>query len=144
MIIVDIDGTVAKMGDRLNYIKQTPKDWNSFYSHCDEDLPVFNIISLVKTLSSSHNIIFCTGRSETIKEKTKQWLEKYFGSSFQYDLLMRKEKDYRPDYIVKPELLKNAGLTPDKVTAILEDRTNVVLSYRALGYTCLQVAEGDY
>ena len=39
IVIVDIDGTIAKVGDRLKYLQQEPKDWDSFYEHCNEDNP---------------------------------------------------------------------------------------------------------
>lgn len=30
-IICDIDGTVAKMGDRIKYLQQKPKNYKAFY-----------------------------------------------------------------------------------------------------------------
>lgn len=40
IVVVDIDGTIAKVGDRLKYLQQEKKDWDSFYEHCDEDEPI--------------------------------------------------------------------------------------------------------
>ena len=63
IVIVDIDGTIAKVGDRLKYLQQEPKDWDSFYEHCDEDEPIEDIIRVVKDLYfCGYNIVFCTGR----------------------------------------------------------------------------------
>lgn len=45
---------------------------------------------------------------------------------------------------VKPELLQKAGITPDKVYFILEDRDSMVAKWRELGYRCLQVADGKF
>ena len=42
-IIVDTDGTVSKVGDRLKYLQQEKKDWDAFYEHCDEDEPIGDI-----------------------------------------------------------------------------------------------------
>ena len=36
-ILVDIDGTISKVGDRIKYLQQEPKNWDSFYEACDED-----------------------------------------------------------------------------------------------------------
>ena len=33
-VIVDIDGTISKVGERLKYLLQSPKDWDSFYNDC--------------------------------------------------------------------------------------------------------------
>ena len=39
IVVVDIDGTIAQIGDRLKYIThQNPKDYDAFYDHCDEDI----------------------------------------------------------------------------------------------------------
>jgi hypothetical protein len=40
IVIVDIDGTISKVGDRIKYLKQDPKDWESFYKDCFEDEPI--------------------------------------------------------------------------------------------------------
>lgn len=146
-VIVDIDGTIAKVGERLKYILQEPKDWDSFYNDCFEDEPVSNIISLVHCIAQRYAIVFCTGRRSSVRDKTVAWLEKHLSISFlipQYSLLMRPNNDTRHDTEVKPELLEIAGYTPDNVTFILEDRTSMVKKWRELGFTCLQVADGDF
>ena len=58
-----------------------------------------------------------------------------------YTLRMRKIGDHRPDTIIKPHLIESIR---DRVELILEDRNSMVAKYRELGYTCLQVAEGDF
>ena len=61
---------------------------------------------------------------------------------------MRKDGDFRSGTVVKKELLDNYlsdnGYTKDDVAFILEDRSSVVKMWRDAGYTCLQVAEGDF
>lgn len=48
------------------------------------------------------------------------------------------------DTMVKPELLAQMNITPDRVYCILEDRDSMVAKWRELGYRCLQVAEGKF
>ena len=61
-VIVDIDGTISKVGERLKYLKQDPPDWDSFYADCFEDEPVPEIIKMVDDLYEEYNrIVFCTG-----------------------------------------------------------------------------------
>ena len=31
-VVVDIDGTISKVGDRIKCLEQSPKDWDSFYA----------------------------------------------------------------------------------------------------------------
>lgn len=144
-VIVDIDGTVADISHRLQYIKTKPKDWNSFFNTCNEDKPVEEICQLVRTLyHNDYSIIFCTGRKESIRKETTYWLLENVFNYTDFRLLMRSNNDYRPDTIVKPELVQKAGLTPENVSFILEDRSGVVKRWRELGFICLQVNEGDF
>lgn len=145
IIVVDIDGTIAKVGDRLKYLQQEKKDWDAFYEHCDEDEPIKDIIELIELMQiHEYNIVFCTGRRESVRKKTEDWLFKNIWCLREYKLLMRKDNDWRPDTEVKPELLDNAGITPDDVWFILEDRDSMVAKWRELGYRCLQVADGKF
>lgn len=144
-IVVDIDGTIAKVGNRLKYLQQEKKDWDAFYKHCDEDEPIKDIIELIELMQiHEYNIVFCTGRRESVRKKTEDWLFKNIWCLREYKLLMRKDNDWRPDTEVKPELLDNAGITPDDVWFILEDRDSMVAKWRELDYRCLQVADGKF
>jgi hypothetical protein len=146
IIIVDIDGTISKVGNRLKFLQQSPPDWDSFYEACSEDEPVENVIRLVHHLYKEYRIAFCTGRRESVRELTINWLLKHFlpfdvHNSF---LLMRPDGDHRHDTEVKPELLENANIKLDDIAFVLEDRNSMVKKWRELGLTCLQVAEGDF
>jgi hypothetical protein len=146
-VIVDIDGTISKVGDRLKFLEQTEKDWDSFYEACDEDKPITKIVRLVERLQKSgYGIIFCTGRRESVRDKTIKWIDKYFSKDFRYlTILMRKDGDFRHDTIVKPELIDSCGfLDYSYINFILEDRNSMCKKWRELGYTCLQVADGDF
>lgn len=147
-IVVDIDGTIAKVGDRLKYLQQVPKNWDEFYNHCDEDSVIQPIAGLVDYLAVDHEIVYCTGRRESVREKTIQWIDNHmdFAGSFagELNLLMRKDNDWRHDTEVKPEMLAKHGYTPENVWFILEDRDSMVAKWRELGFTCLQVADGKF
>ena len=53
IVVVDIDGTIAKMGDRLKYLMQEPKDYDSFYQDEFDDEPIMDIVRLVVNLQKS-------------------------------------------------------------------------------------------
>ena len=146
-VVVDIDGTIAKVGDRLKYLQQEKKDWDSFYDHCDEDEPIKDIIGIIKLFLAvpRNKIIFCTGRRTSVREKTIDWLRKQgLVLGFDYELLMRPDGDHRHDTEVKPELLRQSNVNPDNVICIFEDRDSMVAKWRELGYRCLQVADGKF
>lgn len=148
LIIVDIDGTIAEMPQsRLDIVYYKPVDWIAYYEDSFDDEPNFNVLELVQDLSGSseYELIFCTGRSEEARYKTQKWLDKHnlFGP-----LLMRASKDYRPDYVIKPENLKRYLLRRhmnfSNVAFCLEDRNQTTAAWRDHGLTCLQVRDGDY
>lgn len=148
-VIVDIDGTISTVGDRLKYLKQDPPNWDEFYEHCDEDIPNLPICELVKVLRSQYHIIFCTGRRESVRTKTIQWIVENLGfPEDEIDLIMRKDGDWRNDVVVKQELLLkflwcNKVLSAE-IAFIIEDRETMVNKWRELGFVCLQCAEGRF
>lgn len=145
IVVVDIDGTISKIGDRLKYLQQEPKDWDSFYNDCFEDEPIKDVCEFVSKLSqyNCYNIVFCTGRRNSVRDKTISWLFQNLRLNT-FLLLMRGDDDHRHDTEVKPELLEFNYISPESVAFILEDRNSMVKKWRELGFTCLQVAEGDF
>ena len=51
---------------------------------------------------------------------------------------MSSEGDRRPDFRIKLEMAEHAGLTPDKVLCILDDRQSVVDMRRENGFRVMQ------
>ena len=142
-VIVDIDGTIANNSHRVHFISDpNNQDWNAFNMASDQDLPIQDVIELVKVLKHEYDIIFCTGRGKMAFVKTLRWIEEHLG--FVAPLLMRADGDHRHDIKVKPELLVNAGIDFDDIQFILEDRVSMVAHWRKLGLTVLQPAIGDF
>lgn len=145
VVVVDIDGTISKVGNRIKYLQQEPKDWDAFYADCFDDEPIHEIIELVDCLwKQRYGIVFCTGRRESCRDNTVSWINKYFSNNMKCKLLMRSNGDHRHDMDVKPDLLAMHGFHQSHVAFILEDRNSMVKKWRELGFTCLQVAEGDF
>lgn len=147
IVIVDIDGTISQVGERLKYLKQEPKDWDSFYNDCFEDEPIEEMIDLVYSLYlQGYQLVFCTGRRESCRGKTLSWLYRHFEPEVPASsvLLMRPDYDHRHDTEIKPMLLKRAGIKMNSIDFVLEDRNSMVQKWRELGLRCLQVAEGDF
>lgn len=165
-IVVDIDGTISDQSHRHHHA--VAGDWDKYNSESLIDKPIKPIMDLVRIMQKAdHHIIFLTGRSDKYESITKNWLAVnglYYG--LDYKLIMRKHGDWRPDYVIKHELL-NAymnemqkatdeqhesikhmggifGRIKHEVVFILEDRNSVVKMWREKGYTCLQVADGDF
>jgi hypothetical protein len=148
IVICDIDGTITKVGDRTKYIKTDPKDWDAFYAACGEDEPNVSIVEMVQCLAEQYQIIFFTGRRESCRQQTITQLGRFFGCEKAFQIIdgifFRNNGDFRSDVEVKPEMIERARIKKEEVSFILEDRTCMVKKWRELGYTCLQVADGDY
>lgn len=139
--IFDIDSTLANNAHRLHHIEKTPKDWEAFYEACDKDVCIPAIVTLARNLLVCAPLFYVTGRPERTRKKTWVWLQdlRLFGS-----LYMRKDGDYREDFVVKAELLqqiRDAGFDP---TIAFEDRDSCVKMFREHGVACAQVCEGTY
>ena len=144
IIIVDIDGTLSDPSHRLKFIEDAKKDWDSFYEAMDKDKPVAEICDMVYTLSKENIIVISTGRPDNYKKLTEEWLHK---QNIPYQqIFMRKAGDFRPDDVVKEELLREIKryYLSHQIAYAIEDRTRVVQMYRKNGIICLQVKDGDY
>lgn len=150
LIVCDIDGTLADLTHRRQWVLSKPKNWKAFYSCMDKDPCHDDILRLIRIFygAADATIILCSGRPEregntNIRKITEDWLDSY-GIPYT-KLFMRKEKDYRADDIVKVEILKN-DIIPEygKPDFWIDDRDRVVKAIRAEGIRVLQVADGDF
>lgn len=132
-VIVDIDGTVAKMNGR------SPYD----YTKVSEDIPNAPVVKMVQGLTADgYKILFTSGRPDSCRDETGKWLVENVGVPFR--LFMRGSNDKRNDAIVKRELFDRHIRYNYRVEFVLDDRNRVVEMWRSLGLTCLQVAEGNF
>ena len=145
LYLFDIDGTLSNLEHRLHYIQQEPADWNSFYQAAGADSAIFEVITVARALGDSgHLILAPTGRSETIRGITAEWLRKYRVPV--HRLYMRKDGDHRDDSVVKAEMLAQiiADFPNHKIGGVFEDRQSVVDMWRGKGLKVFQVAEGKF
>lgn len=131
--LVDVDGTLALMGDRSPYDT----------TRVSEDTPNPTICDLAGMLrAEGHALVIMSGRDEECRTDTAAWLDHNLGD---YDALhMRGHLDRRPDYLVKADLFDAHIRDRWNVIGVLDDRTQVVRMWRSMGLTCLQVADGDF
>jgi predicted kinase len=133
--LVDVDGTLALMGDRH------PHD----LTRVSEDKPNWPVASVAYALYvSGVDLVIMSGRSESARADTEEWLNRTLGKAVWSRLIMRAEGDMRSDYIVKAELFDQHVRNEYNVVGCLDDRNQVVDMWRSMGLTCLQVAPGDF
>jgi phosphoglycolate phosphatase-like HAD superfamily hydrolase len=143
--IFDIDGTLSDPKHRLHYIEGEKKDWPAFFGACDQDAPIQHMIDLAYNVAGDDAILFCTGRTDDVREKTVAWLN----DQFQFvigpeDVYMRAIGDHRDDTTVKSELMDQIIADGYEPIMVFEDRARVVKMWRERGIPCLQVVDGEY
>lgn len=140
-VLVDIDGTVARMYNRGPFEEDKVGD----------DHPIKNVIRMVKhAFDAGLSIIFLSGRTDGCYDATLAWLLKHLpflkDHPGRWELHMRRsvEDRGRPDDDVKYDLFMERIARRFYVVYVLDDRNKVVKMWREIGLTCAQVAEGDF
>ena len=153
IIVCDLDGTLANCEHRVHHVQKTDgaglkrkPNWDAFYAGVQGDTvngPVLIVLdSLMNSEWRAFDVIFCSGRPERCRADTEAWIKEMCNLN-DFTLLMRKDGDYRADYIVKQEIL-DQHIPKDRVLFVLDDRQQVVDMWRRNGLVCFQVAEGKF
>jgi len=137
-VLVDIDGTIADLTHRLHFISEGQNDWKAFYAAAGSDAPIEPVIKIVRALwKDLETVILVSGRSEEIKDLTRMWLRNY-GVKYN-ELHMRKEGDYRPDHVVKKEILDSLRARDYAPYLAIDDRPSVISLWESEGIKTLAV-----
>lgn len=146
-VIFDVDGTLLDITHRIPLIRPpqgTKPNWKAFRAASYLDPPNVTIILIFRSLiEGGHRVALCTGRMESERAQTEATLHNY-GVVFWEHLLMRPEEDYRPDHVIKLEMLNKLRTREFNPVLAFDDRQQVVDMWRAQGLTCCQVAPGNF
>lgn len=144
LICFDLDGTLANIEHRLDYVRSKPKNWKAFDAGIPNDKvnrPVAEVF--ISMMAMKHTIVLASGRNERSREATEDWLRKNSLNAYE-KLYMRKAGDFRSDDIVKQEILDQIiadyGKKPDMV---FDDRPRVVRMWRDNGIFVFNVYQGE-
>lgn len=152
LYIFDLDGTLALIDHRRPILdSDDPDKWERFYAACVDDKPNIPVIETMERLSITSDILIFSGRSETVREQTVEWLYRFTRFATQsiieqmVMLTMRPVGDYTPDHELK-KLWLDTMLDEDRerLVAVFDDRYAVVKMWRENGVPCFQVAPGDF
>ncbi len=137
LIVSDIDGTLADIKHRLHHVTQGKKNWPAFFEGIPQDKPTALglLLDAAMAAASRPTLVLVTGRSEQHREATYDWLDAYLKNVYNYcsTLYMRRDKDFRPDHIVKEEILRQIEAAYGRPDLVLDDRPSVVLMWRKHG-----------
>ena len=136
--IFDIDGTLAHMNG-----KRGPFDWDKV-DRDDLDIQVARMVNIHKAYGDT--IIIVSGRDASCMQMTKDWMSADMGYDIPFDhMYMRRMNDFRKDNIVKKEIYENHIIGKYNITAIYDDRQQVVDFLREkLNLKVFQVEPGKF
>ena len=141
IILVDLDGTLCDNSHRITFGQS--KDWDAYHSLCDKDGVFLDMAAVLFSLAGDYEVIAITGRDERYREKTVAWLKNNKLDFLIDHILMRAEKNFKPEAEVKVELLDKHFKTRDawlpKIVVAFEDSEATVSAFRNLGIPTFQV-----
>lgn len=150
-VIFDLDGTLADCRHRLPHIKNGNNNWAAFFDAMTQDTPNTYVVHLAKLLRVAVSqesercppeIVICSGRPDSHAAQTVHWLNT---NNVPYDrLLMRKTGDYRPDTIVKKQMLETLWVEDYRVLFAVDDRPDVIEMWRSNGVPCFAVEDHNW
>jgi hypothetical protein len=100
------------------------------------------MLDLAWYIGKDHPILYVSGRSDAVRDLTRQWLEANMAPDG--PIYMRKAGDHKPDHELKIELLAELRADGYEPIMVFDDRARVVAAWRAAGIPCLQVADGEF
>lgn len=130
-VIFDIDGTLADSTHRLLYLEQKPKRWDKFFSEAIHDKYIPAVYNEYKQYrKTGHKIIILTGRPETNRTVTEEWLQ---SKKIIYDglYLCPNRLTCTPQHEVKKMLIKPL-ISQYKVVAAYDDNELMEAVYNEL------------
>lgn len=144
-LIVDIDGTLAHSTGR------SPYDYTQVLTD-EVDEEIRDMVNRYRTPDALGNpanyIIIVSGRDDTCKEDTLQWLNDngvYFDELHMRDTeAVDKDGNKLDDTVIKKDIYNKWIKNRYNVRFVLDDRNRVVDMWRSLGLKVLQVGEGDF
>jgi len=150
ILILDIDGTLSNLDHRAHWVEREKPDWDTFLSPelVAKDAPIeIAQKALPKILENTYYNYLVTGRNESLREVTEEWLAKHYkigptGQDY-LPLHMRPEgelstsTEYKERAISKIlySLDTNSILAKNHTVVIIDDDPHVLHSMQKFGIT---------
>lgn len=133
---------------RHNVTKEKWKpDWKAFYEACDKDLPIEPVVRMIKSVfgwdyyDKQEDVHIWSGRCESVRKKTEDWLDKHNIAFIRDNLKMRPIGDSTPDDELEERWLDDAIADVLKPIMVFDDRPKVIRMWQRRGvfvFNCCQ------
>ena len=131
-VIVDLDGTLCNVSTILHFVEGEEKDFHAFHAASAGCPPNDHVASAVRAAhEAGHGILVVTGREFIWRDLTLDWLRDH---DLPYDeLVMRISGDYRPDHVIKAEMLDDLIARGWAVSDAWEDQGDIAELWESRG-----------
>lgn len=130
-VIVDVDGTLVDVTSVRHHVLGRPKDFDAFHAGAENCPPIALTQSVIAAWAGAADIIVVTARMRRWEESTRRWLDTHMPGRYTA-LYMRADRDYRPDFEVKRDILAIIRETHDVVFAV-DDNPSVIALWESEG-----------
>lgn len=131
-VIFDMDGTLCDVRSIRHYVMGKVRNYHKFHTESVNCPGNPAVIEAAKNAhESGFKVLIVTAREDTFGTHTAFWLN---GQALHYDeMYMRKRGDYRPDYVVKKEILDQIRADGYDVVHAWEDNPAVIKLWQEEG-----------
>lgn len=143
-VIVDIDGTLCDVRGIRHFVDgdtegKRRRDFDRFHAESIKCPAFHDVVTLVsRAKANGLAILVVTGREERWSFLTSTWLAEH---QVEYDeLFMRSAKDYRPDHVIKAEML-HAIVDSYRPVLAVDDREDIAEVWASAGIPTAIVGE---
>lgn len=142
-VIFDLDGTLADCEHRVKHVRDGNRNWAAFHAGIPDDGVMEPVAMIYRTMVANPDmrVFLLTGRNESDREITENWLYKHKLTG--YDALHMKQKPHMKDTEQKGAVLDMLVHTYGQMpVAVFEDRPRVVKMWNERGVFVFDVAQG--
>ncbi len=140
-VIADLDGTLVDVSTVLHHLEGEERDFRAFHAASATCPPHPEVVAAVRAAhEAGRAVLVVTSREFVWRDLTLDWLVQH---DVPYDeLVMRVVGDFRPDHVVKAEMLDQVEKDGYAVLEAWEDTEDVAELWRSRGITVHLVGDG--
>jgi phosphoglycolate phosphatase-like HAD superfamily hydrolase len=140
-VIADLDGTLVDVSSILHHLEGEERDFHAFHAASRECPPRPEVVEAVRAAhAAGRAVLVVTSREFIWRDLTLDWLVEH---DVPYDqLAMRVVGDYRPDHVVKAEILDGLEADGYRVLEAWEDADDIAELWRSRGIEVHLVPNG--
>lgn len=133
-VIADLDGTLVDVSSISHLVEGEDRDFHAFHAGSKDCPPRPEVVEAVRAAhAAGRAVLVVTSREFIWRDLTLDWLQEH---DVPYDqLVMRIVGDYRPDHVVKAEMLDQLEKDGYAVLEAWEDSADIVELWRSRGVT---------